>query len=249
MSAGTATFDLAIIGGGMVGASIAYFTAPARSVLLIEAESAPGYHATGRSAALFMEAYGPPAVRALTRASRSFFDAAPGGFAPAALLAPRGSLVVARSGQRAQLLGLRAALLAEGDDAVLLEAGGAQSLVPALRSDAAAQALYDAGACDIDVDALLNGFLRGARASGATVLTGLRVTALASAAYGWDIGTAGGGRFRAAMSSMPRGRGRIRSPRWPAFPASASSRGAARRSASRRRREWNLRLAGRVRHR
>ena len=36
---------------------------------------------TGRSAAMFMESYGPPAVRALTRASRAFYEQPPAGFA------------------------------------------------------------------------------------------------------------------------------------------------------------------------
>ena len=65
-------FDVVIIGAGMAGASLAWRLASERKVLLIERETQPGYHATGRSAAMFMETYGPPGVRALTRASRSF---------------------------------------------------------------------------------------------------------------------------------------------------------------------------------
>ena len=87
-------FDTAIIGSGIVGASVACFSAPHRRVLLLEAESAPGYHSTGRSAALYDPAYGPPQVRALTRASRAFFDQPPAGFASSPLLTPRTALVV-----------------------------------------------------------------------------------------------------------------------------------------------------------
>ncbi|MFZ1364564.1 MAG: FAD-dependent oxidoreductase, partial [Brachymonas denitrificans] len=52
------TADVIIIGAGIAGASAAHWLAPHARVLLLERESQPGYHATGRSAALFMESYG-----------------------------------------------------------------------------------------------------------------------------------------------------------------------------------------------
>ncbi|NDD24310.1 MAG: FAD-binding oxidoreductase, partial [Betaproteobacteria bacterium] len=59
----TPLYEFAIVGGGMAGASVAYRLAPSASVVLLERESQPGYHTTGRSAAMFMESYGPPGVR------------------------------------------------------------------------------------------------------------------------------------------------------------------------------------------
>ena len=47
----TQTYDVAVIGAGMAGASLAAELAPHVRVLLAEAETQPGYHATGRSAA------------------------------------------------------------------------------------------------------------------------------------------------------------------------------------------------------
>ena len=73
--------DFVIIGGGIAAASVGHWLAPHGRVVLLERESQPGYHSTGRSAALFMESYGTPQVRALTMASRAFFDAPPPGFA------------------------------------------------------------------------------------------------------------------------------------------------------------------------
>ena len=95
--------DYLIIGAGIAGASIAYWLAPHGSVLLLERESQPGYHSTGRSAALYMESYGPPQVRALTCASRAFFDHPPEGFAEHPLLTPRGALFYAGAALRAEL--------------------------------------------------------------------------------------------------------------------------------------------------
>ena len=68
-------FDIAIIGAGIAGASTAWAlleAAPQLRVLLIEMEERPGYHTTGRSAAIFIESYGGPAVVPLSRASRAF---------------------------------------------------------------------------------------------------------------------------------------------------------------------------------
>ncbi|HSW25806.1 MAG TPA: FAD-dependent oxidoreductase, partial [Burkholderiaceae bacterium] len=86
-----ADFDAVIVGAGIAGASVAHALAPHAKVLLLEREALPGMHSTGRSAAMFMESYGPPQVRALTRASRAFYEAPPSGFADAAILAPRGA--------------------------------------------------------------------------------------------------------------------------------------------------------------
>ncbi len=93
-------WDYAVVGAGMAGASVGWQLAQAgASVLVLEREAQPGYHSTGRSAALFMETYGTPAIRALTRASRAFYAAPPPGFASAPLLTPRGVVYLAGPGQ------------------------------------------------------------------------------------------------------------------------------------------------------
>lgn len=74
--------DIIVIGGGIAGASVAHELAvEGASVLLLEAEAQLAYHSTGRSAALFILNYGPPSVRALSAASRGFFETPPDGFA------------------------------------------------------------------------------------------------------------------------------------------------------------------------
>jgi D-arginine dehydrogenase len=155
-------YDILIVGAGIAGASLAWRLAGQRSVALLERESQPGYHSTGRSAAMFMESYGPPMVRALTRASRAFYEQPPEGFAPD-LMQPRGVMYLATHGQEKELAHTRKELSPSCPGLVTLDAGTTLAHVPCLRPDLVHGALYDAGAQDLDVHALHQGFLRGFR--------------------------------------------------------------------------------------
>ena len=110
----TETCDIAIIGAGMAGASLAAGLAPRARVLVIEAEERPGYHATGRSAAFWTESYGGPVVQPLTTASGPFLR--DGGF-----LVPRGALTLARAGQEAEVEAFAARFAALGVAVDLLD--------------------------------------------------------------------------------------------------------------------------------
>src|SRR5579862_5411244 len=89
------TFDFVVVGSGMAGASVSYELAQHGRVALLERESQPGYHATGRSAALFSAIYGNASVRSLSRASRRFLEKPPEGFSELPILSPRGELFLA----------------------------------------------------------------------------------------------------------------------------------------------------------
>lgn len=190
--------DVIIIGGGMVGASTGAAVSSTRRVVLLEAEGQPGYHATGRSAALFTEAYGPPQVRALTRASRKFFDTPPPDFCTTALLHPRGTLFVATSEQRGLAEALHGRLACEGMRARWMEGAEIRALVPVLRESAFACAVHDADAFDVEVDALLQGFLRVLRSNGGVIVTGHRATRLHHDGRLWHVHTDSGGSWTAA---------------------------------------------------
>jgi len=170
--------DYLIIGAGIAGASIGYWLAPHAKVVLLERESQPGYHSTGRSAALYMASYGPPQVRALTRASRAFLDHPPAGFTDHPILSPRGALMVAAEGQDALLDEHDAIVRSVSAQAQRLDAAQACALVPALRRDRVLGAVYEPDAADIDVNALHQGFLRGLRAAGGIVRNNAEVTAM-----------------------------------------------------------------------
>jgi D-arginine dehydrogenase len=184
-----------VIGAGMAGASAAAFLAEHGPTVVLEAEDQPGYHTTGRSAAMYIDTYGPPAVCALTRASRSFFWAPPAGFAAHPLVRPRAELEIARPEQADALADFLAthgtAVRAVGKDEVL-------RLCPILRPEIDWRGAINEATADIDVDATLQGFLRMARARGAGLVTGARVTALERMAGGWRAVTAAG-EFRGEM--------------------------------------------------
>jgi len=185
-------FDVVIIGAGIAGASLAWRLAGERGVLLLERESQPGYHATGRSAAMFMESYGPPAVRALTRASRAFYEQPPDGFGNAALLTPRGVLYLATHGQEPLLEEMQHMLAASGSVLERLDADAALSRVGCLRPEVVHGALYEHGAQDIDVNALHQGFLRGMRARGGELRTGAHVVVAERSSNCWTLRLADG---------------------------------------------------------
>ena len=193
-------FDVLILGAGIAGASLAWRLAGQCSVALVERESQPGYHATGRSAAMFMESYGPAMVRALTRASRAFYEHPPENFAAVPLMHPRGALYLATPGQEAQLAQMRAALAAACPGLQELDAAATLARVPCLRPDMVHGALYDPGAQDIDVHALHQGFLRGFRyqaGPSGVLYTGAVLTGASHDGQRWTLQLAGGQSLRA----------------------------------------------------
>jgi D-arginine dehydrogenase len=169
--------DAIILGAGIAGASAAYELSATHRVLLLEREAQPGVHATGRSAAIFSEIYGNAIVRGLSRASRQFLFAPPEGFAAAPLVSPRGSLFVAPAEQVAALRAMRDdADVAAGTE--LIGTDEALRRVPILRRDRVVEALYAPGDSDIDVNGLHQGFLRGFKARGGTLICDIRIDAL-----------------------------------------------------------------------
>jgi D-arginine dehydrogenase len=179
--------DYLIIGAGIAGASIGYWLAPHAKVILLERESQPGYHSTGRSAALFFESYGPQQIRALTCASRAFLEHPPAGFTDHPILSPRGALIVAGAGQADLLDEQHAVVSSVSDHAKRLDASEACALLPVLRRERVLGAVHEPDAADIDVHALHQGYLRGLRAAGGTLVCGAEVSAMTRNADEWRI--------------------------------------------------------------
>ncbi|QBF33075.1 FAD-binding oxidoreductase [Thalassococcus sp. S3] len=171
--------DILVIGGGIAGLSAAARLAPHASVTVLEAETALGYHASGRSAALFEEHYGAPSVLALNRASAEYHRTANGGY-----LSPRGFLLTSGHGDDALFRADAKAL--HCDEISLAEA---RRLVPILNPETVARTAYHNGAQDIDTDRMLQDFARAVRAEGGQVITGQKVESITRDNGNWQVFT------------------------------------------------------------
>ncbi|APX12461.1 NAD(P)/FAD-dependent oxidoreductase [Tateyamaria omphalii] len=155
--------DIIVIGGGIAGVSAAARLSEGAHVTLIEGESALGYHASGRSAALFEQNYGLPPVIALNKASADYHQP---------YLSPRGFLLIARAGEDEGF---------EADAKTLkcpeISVDEARAHVPILNTRIT-RAAYHADAWDIDTDRMIQDFAKTVRANGGQVLTDRKVTAI-----------------------------------------------------------------------
>lgn len=178
------TYDVAIVGAGIAGASLAAEVAPHASVLLLEAEDQPGYHSTGRSAAFWDESYGGAAVQPLTSASGPWLAAR--GF-----LDRRGALYIGRAEDEPAIAALEAEFAGSG---VVLERYGAEAVrarVPGIAPEWD-RAIWEPSCADIDVAALHQHYLREARRAGAALRCCAALGAAARADGLWRLKTAGG---------------------------------------------------------
>jgi D-arginine dehydrogenase len=189
------TFDVVVIGAGMAGASVAAFLSEHCRVALLEAEEAAGYHTTGRSAALWLENYGPPDVRLLTRLSRAFFTMPPDDFATVPLLRPRKILFLAEPHQMADL----DQMIAGGSGLRGVSVAEAKQMLPALRDGYAAGAAVEDDAFDLDVSAIHQGFLRQLRTRNGVLALRNRAGRITRAPGVWHVETASGAVFQAGI--------------------------------------------------
>jgi D-arginine dehydrogenase len=185
-------YDFVIIGAGIAGASMGWELAGQRRVLLLERESQPGYHTTGRSAALYSATYGTANIRALTRASRAFYDAPPPEFGTSPILTPRGVVYLAGPDQLDLLDAAYAEILPLNPGVRRLTRDELLAELPCLRPEAVAAGMSEPGAADIDVHALHQGYLRGLRQRGGAIRCNAEVTGLQRLDDGWRVTLAGG---------------------------------------------------------
>ncbi len=182
-------FDFAIVGAGMAGASLAAELGQHASVLLLEAEDRPGYHATGRSAAFWEECYGGPEIVPLTLASGPYLREH--GF-----LKQRGALYIGRD-EDAPLL-----------DAFLQRFSGTGATIERLDREALVakapdlqahwnDAIWEPACSDIDVASLHTHYLALARERGVRLETRARLTAAARHDDVWALRTERGETFTA----------------------------------------------------
>ena len=184
--------DFLIVGAGMAGASAGYELASLGRVIVIERESQAGYHSTGRSAAMFIQSYGNAPVRAITAASRAFFEHPPSDFTDSPLLSSRGVLYLARADQRASLEKNYAELSRDTPGLKRLSDKEAIERFPLLKPGYVDAALLDGDAMDMDVHAIHQGLLSGLRQRGGQIVTSAELTAVVRARGKWQVETPAG---------------------------------------------------------
>lgn len=167
--------DIIVIGGGVAGLSAAARLSVDADVTLLEMESATGYHASGRSAALIEENYGAPSVQALNRASMDYFQ-------QGKYLSDRGLMIVARANEAEAF---EADLARMGVDEI--SPADACDMVPVLDPKSIGRAGYHAEAYDIDTNLLMQDFSRTLRANGGRIITDATVTQIRYDSGGWHV--------------------------------------------------------------
>lgn len=171
-----AHFDVLIVGGGIAGASLGAEIAGRVSTAIVEAESHCGMHATGRSAAFWLESYGGTNVAPLSKASHGFLEHPPADFSERGFLRTRGAVHLTRD---------ELPYLPDGVAARELGREELERFIRGIRPEWR-RALLEPGCADIDVAGLHAAYLRQFKRLGGTIATGAK---LESASYGdcWQI--------------------------------------------------------------
>lgn len=178
--------DVLIVGAGIAGASLAAALAPYRRVLLIEAEEAPGYHATGRSAAFWHETYGGAGVQPLSIASFGLLDNPPCEFSDRGFLSTRTALNIGRREDAAAVDAFAARFAAQGVPIERMSGAAIERLVPGIRPEWS-EAAFEPACSDIDVGALHAAYLRAAMRGGASLATRARLDGARRTRSGWEV--------------------------------------------------------------
>ena len=184
--------DVIVVGAGIAGAGIAYCLRDRTSLVVVEMESQPGYHTTGRSAAFYAETYGGPAIQPLTSASKGFLQTPPPGFSDAPLMTPRGAIHIFSDAEAARARDIARDMMAALPSVRMLTRDEVLARAPCLDGRNIAGGIDDPDCGDLDVAALHQGYLRAVRRAGHAILPD---TVLETAVYDgglWHVSTSQG---------------------------------------------------------
>jgi len=182
----SAQVDIIVIGAGIAGTSAASALSENNSVVVLERESQPGYHSTGRSAATWAPFYGPEVIRELTALSYPLLSNPCAEFADSAFTSGKGELVVCPHSHQDELdhhlaLGMQR-----------LSATDALNMVPLLKLEANDQVLYTDQMLDIDVDRLHQAYIQYTRQQGGELICNAEVKSIEHIDSQWHVVTTQG---------------------------------------------------------
>jgi D-arginine dehydrogenase len=164
-------FEVIIIGGGIAGASLAYFLTDrgVTNIAVLERESQHAYHSTGRSAATLVEWDSIATVQQLKALGGKFLRNPPADFAENPLLLRSRVMLLYRRALLAHFDATLITLVRDGIEFESLAPAAALARVPALELDACDRAIVLSADGRIDVHELLTSYLRHARRRGADI--------------------------------------------------------------------------------
>lgn len=193
------TADFLIIGGGIAGVSAAAHLAPHGRTILLEAETAFGYHSSGRSATYYHFGIGKAVVRGMTAFSRAHFEAPSATGADLSRASP--ALFIAPPAMLADLDILEKEMQPFSSGLERLDADAVRSIVPVLRrgSDGIVAAVIDRTARRLDSEALQQDYRAAIKRGGGESISNARVVAIAREGGGWTVTTAAGECFAAPV--------------------------------------------------
>ncbi len=181
-------FDIAIVGAGIAGASIAAELADHANIVLIEGEAQPGYHSTGRSAAFWSEIYGGPGVQPLTKASGPFLASPAADFSDTPFLSPRGALHIGTMHDQAVAAKIHADFQESAINIRNADIAFIERHVPGIRAGWDT-GIWEPDCCDIDVAALHAAYLRAFKRKSGKLLCNARLSKARFSKSYWQIET------------------------------------------------------------
>lgn len=180
-------FDFVIIGGGIAGLSAAYELSRLGRVCLVEREKVVAQKASNKGAGQFTVGIIADIMRAMAMASRPFFETPPAEDYQTPVFRQRGVLTVSDAFDDPACDALFRRLMDSGAMARRIDTAEAISLFSALRPEVVSQGVYEVDAGDIDVHALLNGYLSGATTRGLVLETDQAVHRIEKSGKGWRL--------------------------------------------------------------
>lgn len=173
-------YDFIIVGAGFAGAASAYHLTRrgVSNILILEQESIPGFHSSGRNAAMMRQCVPDPDLARLTRTGAEFLRNLPSDWSEPVQFKQHGSLLLGSGDSWKKLKQDAETGQRVGIDVVLWTPEQARRRVPVLEGAQFEGAIWCASDGIIDIHSLLSGYLKTATSGGAVIRYNAKVQSI-----------------------------------------------------------------------